>query len=264
MYIKRRDNLHRLINGVWDTLSWPLSGATIYYTDLHEMKIDRANNIWTDVVAYVTPGGSPVFHEGVRTIRWSKLDGLVRYQLLLPDRPVEHLFIDRNDAVWMVSLGLWRYDGTSWTQPPQPPGLNGNSRLAEDSSGGIWVSLMTSVSRVSTEHPGQPTRIPLGFGTGTYQDLAVAADQSVWAAGYSHVSRFDGSNWQLFDAANSPLDVNCTSVETDKYGNVWFGFPVGLLLIAMVESYSMGRKRRRTTVQDPLSCCFKAAFPDLG
>ena len=23
LYIKRRDNLHRLINGVWDTLSWP-------------------------------------------------------------------------------------------------------------------------------------------------------------------------------------------------------------------------------------------------
>ena len=229
LYIKRRDNLHRLINGVWDTLPWPLSGATIYYTDLHEMKIDRANNIWTDVVAYVTtPGGSPVFHEGVARFDGANWTVWCDTNSALPDRPVEHLFIDRNDAVWMVSLGLWRYDGTSWIQPPQPPGLNGNSRLAEDSSGGIWVSLddfgLARFDGTSwTTYPN-----PLGFGTGTYQDLAVAADQSVWAASYSHVARFDGSNWQLFDAANSPLDVNCTAVEADKYGNVWFGYPVGL------------------------------------
>ena len=146
------------------------------------MKIDRANNIWTDVVAYVTKtsGGSPVFHRGCRTIRRSKLESLVRYQLLCPTDRLNICSSIANDAVWMVSLGLWRYDGTSWTQPPLPPGLNGNSRLAEDSSGGIWVSL-DDFGLARFDGTSWTTYESLGFGTGTYQDLAVAADQSVWA-----------------------------------------------------------------------------------
>jgi len=71
----------------------------------------------------------------------------------------------------------------------------------------------------TTENSGLPSYM---------YDIAIAPNGEVWLGHGGAVTRFDGTNWTVYDPENSPFpDVNCRDVAFDKDGTKWFATSFG-------------------------------------
>lgn len=152
---------------------------------------------------------------------------LVKTQGAAPFNNVHGGLQDKAGNLWFVTTGegVYRYDGTTFTNFTTKDGLNHNTvfAVAEDKNGTLWFGTADGVCRYDGrtfsrlrfpfENIYQPTRM-----TGV---LSMLADKSgnLWVGtDRSGVFRYDGVVFADFLTGET---VQC--IYEDRVGNIWFG-----------------------------------------
>jgi len=160
-------------------------------------------------------------------------------------------FIDKNGNMWFGTdgFGVYRYDGTSFTQYTKKEGLLSNNvmSITEDKAGNIWFACIepsfdsrkSGVPGVSKLNIQKNTFTSFKDKKGLYNNNVhtIYADNSgnVWiGATGTGLYKFDGENFTLFD---EPAGIDLTSnfhvsglqsILEDSKGQLWLGYSGGL------------------------------------
>ncbi len=150
-------------------------------------------------------------------------DGLYRWDLpacsqtAFPMRNVRGLVVAADGDIWAATFGdgVYRYDGTSWTNYTEADGLANDIAydIAVSPRGGLWFATGSGLSFYKDSVWTSYTS-PLGV-----TSIAVGVDGSVWCGTYDGVWRFDGQEWE-----QSLTDhVIVWSLDLAVDGAVWAG-----------------------------------------
>ena len=170
-----------------------------------------------------TMAGGLSRHDGVRICHLSVADGL----------PAQYVFAsleDRDGTLWFgTAWGLARYDSAGFVTYQTQDGLAHNRvwDLGQDDAGTIWVlhdgqAEMTRISGRTFE------TVPVDGGgkrSGIYgQDaMAAGADNDVWKAAGSVLTRRQGERLRPWSLDGLPVGAHVTSLATDRSGQLWLG-----------------------------------------
>ncbi len=177
----------------------------------------------------------------------------------------DFLTVAPDGTIWFEGgRDLVSFNGSEWNTYPIGDRLV-SAAVADDDS--VWVGTLGD-GIIHIDPQGQQTRYTIedGLPGSNVRDIAVAPDQTVWAAinggaayfdgeewivyteelvstglssvtftpdgavwfgSYQGVSRFDGTNWTLWPMDN--VSVYDTYIETAPDGSVWFGTDIGLI-----------------------------------
>ncbi len=139
---------------------------------------------------------------------------------------------DANGNAWVAGYGLWRFDGTTWTNwNTSNSGIPGDFALsvAVAPDGAVWVGTTEGLARfdgttwtVYTEADGLPANV--------INAIAFAPNGHVWIGAFDAdhypyhggVGDFDGVTWTSYTTQNSPLPHNqVEDVTVGADGRVW-------------------------------------------
>jgi ligand-binding sensor domain-containing protein len=238
LWVGSNNGLVKAEGGVWSDFS----NSTLPTNEMEAaLTVDQKGNMWSATFAgsYKESDKIPVF------------DGK-NFSTITPPvtpsaqtRPIS-LCADSNGNVWvgMIDTGIYRFDGTNWTNFSQSNSALRSNRpkcMAYDKkSNKLWAGFYlnggvfggsagcavfdgTSWKAYTGKDMGYP-------GYAEINQIAVDKDGNVWAgAAYQGLSRFDGNSWQLFTTANSGLPDNfITGVACQRSGAVWIATAGGL------------------------------------
>ena len=160
---------------------------------------DADGQIWVG-----TPVGASVF-DGEQWIHHQEPEvGLSRGVTAIYKDSQENMWFGiRRSSTALSAVGVW--DGAHWTVFTVADGLpNGDIyAFAEDSAGNIWVGTSDGAARFE------------------------AADEAADGASPRKL-RPDGSNWDIFSAANGLTGNNIQAMMLDRSGQLWFGTSTGV------------------------------------
>ncbi len=117
---------------------------------------------------------------------------------------------------------VYKYDGSNWFDysPPKSFGYNGCNSIAFQNDGKIWFSTSDSGAYMyngTTWHHYIKQSVFDGANS-----MAIDNDGNEWFASNNGLIKFDGSNWTVFNSANSGLKFNIINdLTVDKSGNIW-------------------------------------------
>jgi ligand-binding sensor domain-containing protein len=163
------------------------------------------------------------------------------------------IFIDSKNNIWVGTHGdgLFKFNGSDWTQFTMTDGLGGNfvRDIVEDMDGNLWFGCGpepdtnpigiggltkyngTSFTRYVSNNSGGQN---VGGGNSELADnyvyaLTIDHDGNIWAGTKgSGVSRLSTTGeWNNYSESNSPLPdniINAGAADTDLTGCVWMGF----------------------------------------
>ncbi len=186
-----------------------------------------SHNIWA-----ITESNNGIIWIGTSNSGLAKLDGTnwTTYTTSnsgLPTNKIRDLQIDANDNLWIATgdSGLIEYDGSNWTTHSQ---VNFTSllSLAIDGNGMLWVGSAGSGGIAQFDGTTWTTYSPMNsqFPDMRVNDIAIDANDSVWAGTRKGLAKFDGTDWIVYNTSNSGLAYNyVTSVAIDSVGNKWIG-----------------------------------------
>ena len=158
----------------------------------------------------------------------------------VPSSGVEKLKIDFNGKIWTTSWeGLLQFDGTEWTvfnseNSSLPTNLVYDIEI--DGENNKWIATEEGLVKFNdenwqiftTDNSGLPTYNCVHY-------LAYDNDGNLWLStsqpiyyssilGGTGLTRFDGTNWSVYDTLNSGIPNNYVSfLRADNEGNIWFG-----------------------------------------
>ncbi len=126
-------------------------------------------------------------------------------------------------SLWSgAEIGLFHWDGTSWSAAQEGRPVAGVASLAVDRSGAVWVGNCDyDWAGACSEHG--ISRLD-GTRWETFPDVALpnsiveAPDGSIWVAGGGHLARFDGHAWTRV-GGDPPLNPAGIAVAAD--GTAW-------------------------------------------
>jgi ligand-binding sensor domain-containing protein len=109
------------------------------------------------------------------------------------------------------------------------PGYSAKDVCLHDAE--IWVASAAGIMRwnPSTNQKTQYDEYNTPYPSSAINCLCSSPDGSLWAGGGFGIMRFDGTNWQLFNAANSGLlNDGVIKIVADHQGGIWCGTRFGL------------------------------------
>lgn len=124
-----------------------------------------------------------------------------------------------------VSPLIMHWDGTAWTvvPSPNPPGDNDLRGVAEVSSNDVWAVGLSNNDSLIMHWDGTAwtvERTPSGAGFGI-EDVAAFAADDVWAVGYYHTWRWDGTTWSVAQNALTGPGSAVTIASNGPDRDVW-------------------------------------------
>lgn len=145
-------------------------------------------------------------------------------------KSVKDVAVSRTGVLWVTtSNSVARYSGSSWSYWQQGKGFATQmwfDQIAVDTRNIPWVSTGSYIYKFSG---GKWVKVAKDF---LSQPEPIHADAwgrvwiGTWAKG---VAMYNGSTWQRFTHANSPLPSDrIRSITTDKGGRIWFGTDYGV------------------------------------
>ncbi len=141
----------------------------------------------------------------------------------IPANFVGRITIDDNGAAWMSSMGLTKFDGTTWKNLAYT-----TLDVAHDSKGTIWCASDLFGGCV-TRYDGKTGTQYSSSTSGLLGDwvTAIAVDDSdvVWiGCTYQGISRYDGTTWTNYSSANTGLEsFGGINVVHPAAGHLWVG-----------------------------------------
>ena len=142
--------------------------------------------------------------------------------------------IDSNNKVWIGTDGganpqdglyLWN-TSSHYTTSNSPLTSNWIIALEKDHNGAIWACAKDIIKIVDTTMTSITTST-MGFTSSNVYSMAIDfnSNNHIWVGVYNGgVSYYNGNQWVIYNAANSPLPENkIWSITVDKYDNVWIG-----------------------------------------
>jgi signal transduction histidine kinase/ligand-binding sensor domain-containing protein len=140
---------------------------------------------------------------------------------------INALHRDGEGKLWIGTsgAGLWRVDGTNFTQFRRRDGLGGSSAyaLASDASGALWVGISDGVTQYAN---GTFHRLTLADGLATNRVRAIHADAdgTLWF-GYGDrdgaMTRYDGRSLVHFTTADGLPRNRVNHIHRDRSGVLW-------------------------------------------
>ena len=145
-------------------------------------------------------------------------------------------------TVWVSAYypqDLVAFDGTGWSEPTGYDQIDAlNSRCSHDDDDAC-------PNPISAMAVGPDGVLFLALGDGTLlefdgavwsvlptpaddADMAVAADGTLWVAGWDNVSAYDGDTWSRFTTADNLPSEGIASVDVAPNGDVWVGIADGI------------------------------------
>lgn len=133
----------------------------------------------------------------------------------------------KSDTLYAATnLGIYRYYGSNWEMLPNDSLLSSRVRgIAFDDQGNLWAAfdgggfaMQAGLFWITYQVPGPAAN--------TIYDIAIDSSNNIWMTHFSAgVSKFDGVNWQIFNAANSGLRPNgAYCIEYDRiHSLLWIG-----------------------------------------
>ena len=182
---------------------------------------------------------------------------------------VAAIAVNNNDR-WFATndLGLWKYDGSSWTNytkddSNEPFGATAYNAMMIDNSDNLWFDSNNGVTmydgnhwRTFTVEDGLVHNHVMNMATDnkgvkwfatskgvcSFDDaqwksytkescisVAVDKENNKWFGSYFGVLKFDGENWTHYDRLNSDLQWNSiNAIAVDKDNNIWFATEGGV------------------------------------
>ncbi|MBA3065736.1 carboxypeptidase regulatory-like domain-containing protein [bacterium] len=190
-----------------------------------------ANNYVFDIAVagnilwFATGGGVSRYANGSWTT-YTEINGLAENYVI-------SIASDTTGGIWCGTFnrGVSKFDGAAWTTYTALDGLAGNrvQAIAVETNGTKWFGTNLGVS--SFFYPDWTTYTTAdGLACNDVRAIALEGVNNKWFATYGGgVSRFDGSLWSTYTAANSGLASDYVfSVTVDRDGNKWFGTNKGV------------------------------------
>lgn len=211
--------------------------------ELNSLHLDLAGEIWIDYVdrvnAMLDPNtGQWIFQiqEGLAHYNGNKWTTFSNLNSPIPGSEINDIKTDKYNNIWIgTDNGLLKYDGINWSIYNTSNSSLPNNYIysfAIDTSENIWLSNghfgLYKFDMVNTTNYHHPTLDPYSYNSLLYTDI----DGTIWQKTLFELISFDGTNWNSFNADNSPIpnDSNLTSLSIDIYGNKWIGTQFGFLV----------------------------------
>ncbi len=124
-------------------------------------------------------------------------------------------------TIWFAEWqDLTSYNGSEWVTLSMGGSILESVAVAADNS--VWVGTLAD-GVVHIDQQGQQTRYTRedGLPGGSIQDIAVAPDQTIWAAINGGAAHFDGGEWIVYSEELVSSAVSSVTFTPD--GAVWFG-----------------------------------------
>ncbi|MBC8377337.1 MAG: T9SS type A sorting domain-containing protein [FCB group bacterium] len=152
---------------------------------------------------------------------------------LSDQRPQEGLIhemaFDSNGDLWLV-YPFSQYDGETWVVHSDTTlghELNDISSLAIDALDNIWIGCHSEDGLICFDGESW-TYFDLrnwGLSENVVYSLAVDQQDAIWIGTHGGLVRYDGTNWSVYDASNSPVSstVYVVSIAIDNDNVKWIG-----------------------------------------
>jgi ligand-binding sensor domain-containing protein len=156
----------------------------------------------------------------------------------LIDAGFTSLAVDAQGRAWVGTSGsgIFRYNGTGWTQYSLDNNTVGfpddfvNSVAISPSNGDVWIGTFNGVGRFNgtawTTYSTSSNVAPLPAGAYEIQDVSVGDDGTVWISDFQSPGpiRFNSTSWVQTDASTVGITPgSIQSLWADGTGGVWVG-----------------------------------------
>ena len=209
----------RFENGKW---AFQNSENDIY--SVHTLFQDRHGNIWAG-----SAKGAHRF-DGISWRTYTEADGLA-------SGTVASFLEDSEGNLFDLTSGLFRFDGSRWTQMQGLPDSLVTCMLL-DRAGKIWVGAASGVCRLDGDR-WTTWKTGSDLGRGAVTSLAVDKDNVIWAGLRPErdaadnqtgggIARFDGTTWRTWTDSEGLPSNTVTCITVDGANDVWAGMEGGV------------------------------------
>ena len=224
---------------------------------INQILVDRNDEVWVAFQIWGTSHGGLARFDGHN---WKIYDS---NNSPLPDDAISSIAIDSSDNIWVGGYCLAKFDRINWTiYTPTNSGMPNDeiTALAIDWRGNIWIGTYwrgygvvkfdgKSWTSYNTENSG--------IVGNNVRTIEVDADGNIWIGtvpSWSNseafgggLSKYDGTNWIIYDKINSGLpgyfgSAYHSTIAIDKNGNKWIGTTGGLAVYKAVGIVSIKEK----------------------
>ncbi|MCH8903568.1 MAG: T9SS type A sorting domain-containing protein [Bacteroidetes bacterium] len=146
----------------------------------------------------------------------------------MPFNNVSSLVVDDTGNKWMgiTTVGLVKFDGTNWTTYNKTNFAYIPS-LAITANGNIWVG-GNGIAKFDGTNWTVYSPVNSQFPSNVANDIAVGADDTVWAGTNKGLAKFNGIDWTVYNTANSGISHNLIlTIAIDAFNNKWIGAAQG-------------------------------------
>jgi ligand-binding sensor domain-containing protein len=189
-------------------------------SSISAVAVDAAGNVWV-----ATNEGVNIW-DGSKTRSLGEADGL-------PAKTVRSLLAD-GKAMWIgTTAGLVRYEGgdlevvINKENAPKSEAAN-VKQIVKEADGSLLLATPAGVVRYADGEAEllfvpEPTSGLFGIPNTSVSALALGEGGQLWAATYSGVYYFDGSDWQQITPEHGLPATNVNTLVVDNKGAVWIG-----------------------------------------
>lgn len=205
----------------YDTINSPLKSV-------QDISVDRNGVIW-----FGTFYGLVKYDNG----EWTKY---TIQNSKIPSNNVRKVFLDYNKILWVATdNGISKFDNNNWTVFDTQNSLLPSNSVAcvnGDKNGNIWIGTNEvkgkgGLIKIDTLNQWTVyTKTNSKLLSNTIWDIKVEGNV-IWLANTNGgLVRFDGTNWEIYNATNSIIPDNyVSSIAIDKKGNKWIATFDGLV-----------------------------------
>jgi ligand-binding sensor domain-containing protein len=215
------------INGTWKTYS---TSRNILGGDaVNDMLIDQNNVLWvgtgktTGANGRAISGGLTRF-DGASWTKWSSANSG------LPNDIVTDISLQPNGTIITLSIpvtgslnpSISRFNGVDWTQIPNSLGGRKATFLttATDKDGSLWAG--SYLENSLWKYTGTEWMEYNGVNTAGANSLFYDSAGRLWAASYSGIFQFNGTEWKKYDTTSAGLTFFAANkISEDASGNIW-------------------------------------------
>lgn len=190
-----------------------------------QMEADDQGDLWLGTEAE----GEMQLHNGV-------FEQINNIGAEIPENSVAHLEITGTQTVWAIfdddfimdwmnGQNISRFGQNGWEKFDNPNApLWKCKSMAKDGLDRLWLAHFDKLYRFTGQWEELPVPAEFTFGQ-VYSVAAEPGTNTVWIGGYGKIARYNGDQFQVFDAPFSWLSIEKLAV--DQQGNVWMPYGGG-------------------------------------
>ncbi|HAM38178.1 MAG TPA: hypothetical protein DCP53_02095, partial [Elusimicrobia bacterium] len=141
--------------------------------------------------------------------------------------------IDNSDNIWICtySSGVFKFDGTNWTNYTTSDGLAENQVLSIsiDNEDNKWFGTGSGAISKFDDTNWTTYTYPNYYNLYFENTMAIDAQDNKWFGTYNRgVYKYNNTTWTNYTIENGLVNNNVKSIAFDSYGNKWFGTSNGI------------------------------------